>query len=223
VDDSGRIRSSYDAIAGDYADKVGPELSHKPLDRALLRAFTEMLPDRDSNCVVADVGCGPGHVTAFLAPLGPRVIGIDVSPGMVETATQRYPDLEFRIGSLLELDVPDRALSGVVAMYSLIHLADSEFDMALRELHRVLRPGGLLLVAIHTEHLEHSGESVIHMEEWWGHPVDLDFHFRDSNTVKHAVVQMGFAIEAILQREPNPEVEAPTRRAYILSRRPMIA
>ena len=57
------VRAAYDAIARAYHDQLGEELAGKPLDRALLEAFAELA----GAGMIADVGCGPGHVTRFLA------------------------------------------------------------------------------------------------------------------------------------------------------------
>ena len=68
-------RTSYDVVADAYAEAMSGELRHKPLDRALLTAFAEQVREaagglRD-DARVWDVGCGPGHVTAFLARARP--------------------------------------------------------------------------------------------------------------------------------------------------------
>jgi ubiquinone/menaquinone biosynthesis C-methylase UbiE len=100
-------RAAYDAIARDYHDQLGNELSGKPLDRALLEAFTELA----GAGTIADVGCGPGHVTRFLAGRHAEVIGIDLSPGMIGLAREHAPTLAFAVGSMLQLPVADSAWS----------------------------------------------------------------------------------------------------------------
>ena len=214
------VRDGYDAVAEDYAERVAGELAGKPLDRALLTAFAESVRTVAPDGVIADVGCGPGHVAAYLAREGARVVGVDVSPAMVEVAQRRSPELSFAVGSVLGLDMADASWSGAVAMYSLIHFDDDMLDRALAELRRVLRPEGLLLVALHTEHLEHPGETVVHVDDWWGHGVDLDFRFRPAAGVRAAVERAGFVVAAQLEREPYDGAEAPTRRLYLLARRP---
>jgi ubiquinone/menaquinone biosynthesis C-methylase UbiE len=69
------VPDDYDEVAETYAERLGDELAGKPLDRALLRAFAEQLA-AGAPGVVVDVGCGPGHVTAFLAGCGLAVAGL---------------------------------------------------------------------------------------------------------------------------------------------------
>src|SRR3974390_3500651 len=98
--DHERIRHSYDALAERYSAQLGDELVHKPLDRALLGALVEQTPP---GTPVADLGCGPGHVAAWLAAQGLRAVGIDMSPGMVAVGRREHPEVEFRQGDLLSL------------------------------------------------------------------------------------------------------------------------
>lgn len=204
------LASSYDRVAALYTAHIAGELAGKPLDRALLAAFAEQV---GSLGPIADLGCGPGHVAAFLAKLGAPVTGFDLSSGMVAQARQRYPHLAFDQGDLRALEIPDATFGGIVAFYSIIHLAPSELVPTFREWHRVLQPGGRTLLAFH------SGDRVVHLDSWWEQPVDLDFRFWPTGTVSDALRQAEFTIEALLQRSPYPEVEHPSERAYLLARR----
>lgn len=212
------VADDYDALAATYAERLGDELAGKPLDRALLQAFAEQV--RPAGGVVADVGCGPGHATAFLAGCGLDVVGIDLSPRMVAVAREREPGLRFEVGTMLGIDAADGAWAGAVALYSLIHLDDADLARALGELHRVVRGDGLVLVAVHTAHLEHPDAAVVRLDQMWGHAVALDFRFLPAAVLTGAAEAAGFAVSAVLEREPYPGAEAPTRRAYVLLRRP---
>jgi SAM-dependent methyltransferase len=211
------VRASYDAVAGAYADQIGGELAGKPIDRGLLAALVELV----SNGVLADVGCGPGHVTAYLTALGAQAIGVDLSPGMVSAARASHPELHFTVGDLLALPAVDAAWGGVLCAYSIIHLDADERPRAYAELARVIRPDGWLLVSFHTEHLDQgvAPGGTVHLEQWWGHDVDLDFHFLDPTEVISGLDRAGFALAARTDREPHPGTEAPTRRCYLLARR----
>jgi ubiquinone/menaquinone biosynthesis C-methylase UbiE len=74
------VRRSYDAVAEEYAAGFRDELESKPLDRALLASLVEQA---GPGMPVADLGCGPGHITAWLAAQGAAAVGIDLSAGMV--------------------------------------------------------------------------------------------------------------------------------------------
>lgn len=203
------VRRSYDSVAENYADAFRAELGGKPLDRALLACLVEQTED---GTPVADLGCGPGHVAAWLAGQGVTAVGVDLSAAMVAVGRREHPQVEFREGDLLKLPAGDGEFGAAVALYSIIHLAPAEVRAAFREIHRVLRPAGLLLVAFHI------GSEVRHLAEWLGHEVDVDFRFFEPADVAHAMEGAGFRVEARLERTSHPgEVE--TRRAYLLARR----
>jgi SAM-dependent methyltransferase len=158
-------RRSYDTVALTYADRLRDELDGKPLDRALLTALLEQRP---AGTPVGDLGCGPGHVTGWLAAHGATAVGVDLSPGMIEVARREQPGAEFRVGDLLSLPAADGEFGAVIALYSVIHLGPGELPGALAEMYRVLRPGGLALLAFH------AGAEVRHLTDWLGHAVEVD-------------------------------------------------
>jgi SAM-dependent methyltransferase len=204
------IRRGYDAVAEDYVAGFRDELDHKPLDRALLACLVEQCA---TAAPIADLGCGPGHVTAWLEGNGVRAVGVDLSAEMVGIGRREYPGVEFRDGDLLDLPAADGEFGAVVALYSVIHLEPAELPRAFEEMSRVLRPGGRALVAFHI------GDEVRHMDEWWGHDVDVDFHFFETADVVTAMEGAGFLIDARLERTNHPE-EVETCRGYLLARRP---
>ena len=103
---------SYDRVAAQYAELIGDELAERPLERGLLDAFVALV---GPGARVLDAGCGPGHVTAYLAGQGAAAEGIDISPGMVAVARSRYAGVAFDVGSLLALPLPDASVDGIVA------------------------------------------------------------------------------------------------------------
>lgn len=210
------VRDSYDRVAARYAEQFAGELAGRPLDRALLAAFAEQVPP---GLPVADLGCGPGHVTAHLAGLGLPALGIDISPGMVAQAAGRYPGLPFRTGTMLALDAPDGGWAGIVALYSLIHLVAAERAAALREFARVLCPGGLLLAGFHIDGEQAAAGETVHLDRLLDEPVALDFHFLDPDEVAAACAAAGLEVRARAERAPYPQ-DVPTRRGYLLARRP---
>jgi SAM-dependent methyltransferase len=204
-------QTSYDRVADDYVQRIFEELAHKPLDRQLLDRFADGVRDVGPAC---DMGCGSGHVARHLHEQGIQVCGIDLSPAMVERAKGLVPSVEFRQGDMMSLDAPDESWAGIAAFYSIIHIPRDDMPRALGELRRVLRPGGILLLAFHI------GDEAIHLDEWWGHSVCVDFFFYRPDDVAGELRAAGFEIEEIIEREPYPDVEHPSRRAYIFARRP---
>jgi len=209
------VRDTYDTVARAYDARLADELDHKPLDRALLAAFLELAGPGP----VADVGCGPGHVTRFLAARHPAVLGLDLSPRMIEIARERAPGLPFAVASMLSLPVPDGAWAGAVALYSIIHLSPAARAAAFRELARALREGGRLLVSFHCDSPELPAGGTTHLTSWFGSDVEVDVHFLDADAVSADLVAAGFVIESTLLREPLDPAEFPSRRAYLLARR----
>lgn len=142
-------RAAYDAVAALYADMFRDVLDDLPLERGLIAAFAELVAPGGK---VADIGCGPGYVTDHLHRLGLDVSGVDLSPAMIARARADHPHLRFAEGSMTALDIPDGDLAGIVAWYSTIHLEPAELPAVFAEFHRVLAPGGHLLLAFQSTH-----------------------------------------------------------------------
>jgi SAM-dependent methyltransferase len=219
-----RVRDSYDRVAQRYADEIGGELAAKPLDRALLRSLVEQVDgvaEASGTNRIGDLGCGPGHVAAYLAGLGATTVGIDLSPAMVEIGRERYPTVQFRVGTLLALPATDAELAGAVALYSILHLRPEHRAIAYQEMARVICPTGWLLVAFHVSRADagHKPGDIMHAEQWWGEQVDLDFYYLDPDEVAKDLTAAGFTLMARLDREPWPGGEVASRRSYLLCRR----
>lgn len=101
-------RDSYDTDAEGYAEQVRGLLERNPYLRAGLRLFADLVRDAGGG-MVADVGCGPGHVTRYLVDLGVDAFGIDLSPEMVALARRDHPGLRFEVGTMTDLDPARRS------------------------------------------------------------------------------------------------------------------
>ncbi|WP_395295931.1 class I SAM-dependent DNA methyltransferase [Kitasatospora hibisci] len=204
-------RAFYDAIAVDYAARFRDVSADDPLDRAMLAAFADLVR-ADGGGPVAELGCGTGRVTAHLHRLGLDVLGIDLSPGMLATARAEYPELRFEVGSLLDLPLGDAVLAGAVAWYSIIHTPRERLPEVFAELHRVLAPGGHLLLAFQV------GDGPLRIEQPFGIPVALDFRRRRPELVAELAAGAGLEVTTRLVRERGREETAP--QAVLLARRP---
>jgi SAM-dependent methyltransferase len=147
--DVDEVRDAYGALSQAYVDRFGSVESTHDDDLARITRWAEPLEGP-----VLDAGCGPGQMSGHLHALGLDVRGIDLVPEFIKHARAAYPEVRFEVGSMTDLDLPDGALAGVLAWYSLIHLAPAEIDLVLRELRRVLAPGGSLLIGF----FEHPGD-----------------------------------------------------------------
>ena len=204
------LQDSYDRVAETYAERIFDELSGKPLDRQLLGRLAESAGGIGPIC---DLGCGPGQIARYLNARGVEVCGVDLSAGMVEQARRLNPGISFAQGDMLALDAADGAWGGIAAFYSLIHVPRPELGQAIGEMYRVLRPHGLALLAFHV------GEETKHLEDWFGEPVSVDFFFFRPEEIKERLLAAGFVIEDVIEREPYPDVEHPSQRAYVYARK----
>jgi SAM-dependent methyltransferase len=206
-------RSSYDAIARPYTEQFADWLSDRPLDLALVAAFAELVRAAGT-APVADVGSGPGHVTARLDALGVPAFGVDVSPGMVALARQAHPGLRFHVGSMTSLDLPDETLGGVLALYSIIHVPDDHLQTVFDEFRRVLVPGGHVLLCFQSG----DGDGHLRLTERFGHEISLDYYWRTPDAVAEQLVKAGLRLHARVLREPYEEETR--QRAYLLAQKP---
>ncbi|MFE5773905.1 class I SAM-dependent methyltransferase [Streptomyces sp. NPDC056485] len=146
VEHRDRTRVAYDGVVELYASMFADRLETRPFARAMVETFAELVRET-GNLRTADVGCGPGHLTAMLHGLGLDVFGLDLSPAMVGHARRAHPELRFDEARMEAMPVEDRALGGVLAHYSMIHTPPGELPAVLAEQVRVLAPGGLFLVS----------------------------------------------------------------------------
>jgi SAM-dependent methyltransferase len=205
------VRACYDTVAREYADRFAGELAHKPLDRELLGRFAAEVGGLGEVC---DLGCGPGQTTAYLHGRGARVCGLDLSAELLREARRRHPGVAFETGDMLALPRADGTLAGVVAFYAIVHFSPAQLRRALAEMHRALRPGGRLLLAFHV------GDGSVRVEEFLGRPVALDFAFFRPAAVADELARAGFAGVEVIERDPYPGVEHPSRRAYVFAHKP---
>lgn len=209
--DTDTLRANYDSVAEAYAERFLHELESKPFDRELLTQFASGCPAG----LIADVGCGPGHVGGFLASQGrAQVVGLDLAPRMIQVAQGLFPGLEFEVADVRAVERPDAVFSGVVAFYSLIHLPTPDLNTALRELFRLLEPAGRILIAFHVG----AGEEV-GTDDFLDAAVAMRATQFSPEVFLNAVLDAGFEQIATQFREPY-ENEYPSQRAYVSATKP---
>ncbi|MFI7213303.1 class I SAM-dependent DNA methyltransferase [Micromonospora maritima] len=194
-------RTSYDTVAASYADMLRDALAGEPFQRGVLGLFAELVRAQGSG-PVADVGCGPGRITAHLHGLGLDAFGVDLSPAMIEVARRDHPGLRFEVGSMTRLDLADASLTGLLAWFSLIHVPDEDVPGVLAGFHRALRPGGVVLLGFF------AGEgSRLKTQGYGGHPMRVHVHRRPPERVAAWLDAAGFTVDAEMTHRPAPDVE----------------
>jgi SAM-dependent methyltransferase len=206
-------QTSYDRVAVEYAQKFKDEMDDKPFDRDCLDRLAREVGKLGPIC---DLGCGPGQIARYLHRQGVKTLGVDLSPRMVAEAQRLNRDIHFHQGDMLALPDADDSWGGIAAFYCIIHIPRDQIVDALREMKRVLKPGGVLLITFHI------GQENKHLDEWWEKPVNLDFAFYLPEEMETWLKEAGYELEETLVREPNPEVEVATRRAYLFATKPKI-
>jgi SAM-dependent methyltransferase len=206
-----RTQKSYDRVAVEYAEKFKDEMDDKPFDRDCLDRLARDVGDLGPIC---DMGCGPGQIARYLHRKGIPALGVDLSPRMIVEAQRLNPEIHFHQGDMLSLPDADNSWGGIAAFYCIIHIPREKIVDALHEIKRVLKPGGILLTTFHI------GEEIEHLDEWWEKPVNLDFAFYQPKEMEAWLKEAGYELVETLVREPNPEVEVATRRAYVFAIKP---
>nr|CRI73794.1 putative methyltransferase [Streptomyces conglobatus] len=207
----GFTREAYDAVASQYAQLFADSLRDEPLDRAFLSAFAEVSRASGSGRV-ADLGCGPGYVTSYLHGLGLEVSGVDASPEMIRLARQAYPGLRFDEGSMAALHYRDGELGGALSRWSIIHTPPEELPAVLAEFHRVLAPGGHLLLGFW------ANDDPSHPAQVFDHKVAPAYRW-SPDRLAAMLLEAGLAEVARMVREPRPTDQRQFQSVHLLARK----
>lgn len=192
----GETRDAYDAVAGRYAELLSDLWIEAPLDTAMLDEFAHRVGAHEEPTVL-DAGCGAGRVSAYLAERGCRPTGVDLSGEMIRIARTTHPAYRFDVGSLTALPYDDRAFTGALAWYSIIHTPPDGLAAIVAEVRRVLRPAGLTLLSFQV------GSGRRRIERAYGCDVVMTAHLHDPGHVASVLGDHGFAVEAQLTRAPG--------------------
>lgn len=143
---------SLEGIEDPEAVKAYDRISQMPQFAFIRRMFVNELKRHNPTGTIVDVGCGPGYLIAVIAKKIPQahIVGVDISEEMLSTASKNLSSLgfgekvEFRKGESQSLPFENASVDNVVSTLSLHHWSDPK--RAFQEIHRVLKPGGQLLV-----------------------------------------------------------------------------
>lgn len=134
--------SSNDIIA--YYSQQKPEL--QPAENAILNVLQNKLPE----FTMLDIGVGAGRTTAFFAPLVRHYTGIDYAKGMVEVCKKLYPRYRFEEGDVRHLQFDANTFDFVLFSFNgLDSISAADRMVGLKEINRVLKPGGCFVFSAH--------------------------------------------------------------------------
>ena len=126
-------------MADAYIERLGSIDFVEEADKSFISAGFNGADD------VLDVGCGPGHLTAYLNSLGHQAAGIDLVPEFVNHARSAYPGIDFSVTDIANLSGEIKRVGGVLAWYSLIHMSPGEMAKALQRISEILTTEGALI------------------------------------------------------------------------------
>ncbi|SHJ44116.1 hypothetical protein SAMN02745244_02510 [Tessaracoccus bendigoensis DSM 12906] len=202
-----QILATYAAVAEVYGEEYQDRLDERPIERWLLDRVVDLAGGRP----IADVGCGTGVATAYLARAGADVIGYDFSPAMLETARRMHPGLAFEAADLRRLLRPPAASGwgAVTAWYSLVHYTPSEVASQVAYLANLIDEEGVLALALN------AGAAVSTSSTWLGREVDTPWVRHDPRQVRDAIVAAGL-VEIETYIEHGDDVD----HLFVLGQRP---
>ncbi len=205
VDERPAIRHIYGAMADDYLRAHGDELAHSPWDRAIIDDFLGAVPVGGR---VADLGCGPGHVTTHLRRGGLTPVGFDLTPTMLRVARTTAPILALVGAEVIRLPVRDGSFAGALARYVVHHIDRESLPRVLTEVRRVLQPEApFLLVAQGGD-----GERVVEQEHA-GTRERVTVTLYAADELATALASTGFDVTWTRQRDPRPDEYPATKLA----------
>ena len=193
-------RQVYDQSAADYAAAVGTAVTPEfetPLDRSVLSAFALQVNESGGGRV-ADIGCGVGRATSYLADQDLDIVGVDLSPGMVAVARAAHSSLQFEVGSITALPFEAESVAGAVLWYSIVHTPPAGLPDVWRELARVLATPGNVLIAFQAGQNDEVVQADAH-----GTGATLRHYRHSLDDVATSLNEAGFEARARWWREPE--------------------
>jgi SAM-dependent methyltransferase len=145
---------------------------------------------------VIDIGCGAGTDTDSLIAAGYDYVGVDASVKLIENARKLHPHASFLHRSIYELDFEPQSFDGFWAAAILLHLPKTKIDIALKSIHRILKPGGIGFISVK----KGTGELVATEDSAEGVIYNRLFSFFEADEIKKLLTENGFEILEFTER-----------------------
>lgn len=186
------------------------EHSHNPHQAALIERIDSLVP---ATAPILDLGCGTGVPTAkIFTESGRRVVGVDISEGMLKLARDQVPAAEFVKADVRELPADYGSFGAVTAFFSLLMLSRADIEQTLAKIAGWLQPGGyfgLGMVNLDTDSLP---------IEFLGVPVTVSGYPQDELTAR--VAEAGLVVESAETVDFTPAGGPQESQIFVLARRP---
>jgi SAM-dependent methyltransferase len=202
--------NDYDSFAEAYTAEAEHGVNNAYWERPAILSLAGDVAGRR----ILDAGCGSGPTSAALRERGAVVTGIDASGGMLALARRRLgDDADLHLADLRDpLPFPDGAFDDVIASLVLHYLED--WGPTLREMRRVLRPGGRLIASVNHPFVEHMSQNPRHnyfattsyTDAWTfgGRSFPMTFWRRSLQAMTNAFTSAGFNLAVLSEPQPDP-------------------
>jgi len=199
------VEDTYAKIAKAYAEEFFD-------DRADLPVIDKLVGLVPAGSRVLDVGCGPGQFSQYLMGHGLVAEGIDTSDEMLTIAREKVPNGSFSKMDMRRLQYADKSFEAVLLAYSLIHIPTPEIPNVLKELKRVLKPGGLVLI------IAQKGAADQVLDEPLAEGEKIFVNFFSKERLNQLLVNSGLAIQEEGTLEQKGEEVLASTALYVIAR-----
>lgn len=197
----------YDKIHLDYFNQYSEELIKKPYDRDFLNRFITSV---EKNGRILDIGCcSTAQQARFFHDNGYRVTSIDLSRNCIETAKQRFPQIDFLQLDMTEMTFEENSFDGINAFYSIIHIPDEKLHKLFADFSKLLKVDGKIAISVH------AGDFYGYYTE---NQIPVFYRTYTQEELKHYLDKSGFEIIEINQRPPLYDFEFQSERIYLIAR-----
>ena len=185
---------AYNLFAEKYHELFKDEMSQKEYDRKVLDTFSQFFMPTS---IIYDVGCGPsGHIGKYLFDKGFNVTGVDISEKCIEIAKSYNKDMPFKKMDMMNLQINDKSIDGIISFYSIIHTPKCYIDKIFMEFKRVLKKGGKVLLSVKEGKNEGIENNILNCD------ISIYFTYFSKQEIETFFIANGFKMLFLERRKP---------------------